>query len=53
VHNRESRPKRNSQAKKLNQQALAQGCIDGGGGGFFPKVERLVGKWIGTQKQSF
>jgi len=53
VHNRESRPIRNSQAKILNKQALAQGCIDGGGGGIFSKVKRLVGKGIGTQKQSF
>jgi len=26
------------------------GCNNGGGSGFFSKVQRLVGKWIGTRK---
>ena len=29
------------------------GCNNGGGGGFFSKVKRLVAKWIGTRKRLF
>jgi len=29
------------------------GCNNGGGGGFPPKVKRLVAKWIGTRKRLF
>ena len=29
------------------------GCHNGGGGGNFPKVKRLVATWIGTQKRFF
>ena len=29
------------------------GCNNGGRGGNFPKVKRLVAKWVGTRKRLF
>ena len=29
------------------------GCNNGGGGGFFSKVKRLIAKWMGTRKRLF